>query len=691
MSHTIEYGVGSHEPIFHRRRTGNSTAEEWERWERETSEENLDLLEKLGMSHAHIACTKGFGLEYEKPLIERAANFAERAAKRGITTSAYIQGFPVYYETFLLEVPEAEKWLARQQDGDYIPWGGQTFRRWMDPTREEFHEYEMKLVEYILKQFHPTHFGLDNTVPPVFYSDSARASFRSYLRERYDEKTAIREFGIPCFDAVDLPHFDPIYYPRDAYRVVGDPILQEWARWRSRVTSDFCAKLRELIHSIAPEVKLSSASGCDGLRYNQLFVRGVDFEDRIAALDETHMEESGWRPGVIEGASDLDVIMDERHPLATEVGGSSPLRVSTDSRLMKILQNYDMGGHRGFWGEFERESKLVAIAHNMTFGRHGNGMGSVGPLAANEKMIDDIRDVIEWGNKHIDVLVNREDRVAPIAVWRGTSTIGFVRHIAVWEACAVEQMLYEQHLPFTILLDGGLEKFLEGRQLLILPGTRCVSEKQVELITQFVDRGGNVLLLGESGTRNERACVRTKYAFAHLFGGEMPELERIGPPHWVPSLDFSRVPASLRAQYGKGKVALVHKIEAPHELDLTRDVYMPERQVMPKDVVPPKNESDIMLHLDELYGPERLRAVAPRWTLCEFWKRGSDLVVCCANLRKGHDGGPVVVNLGDYSAEKVSVHYMLENDTVERPVIEGQAVLDRLNYFAAVEVKGVLG
>ena len=58
-------GVGSHEPIFHRLRTGNSTAEEWARCERETSIENLDLLERLGITRAHIACTKGFGLEYE--------------------------------------------------------------------------------------------------------------------------------------------------------------------------------------------------------------------------------------------------------------------------------------------------------------------------------------------------------------------------------------------------------------------------------------------------------------------------------------------------------------------------------------------------------------------------------------------------------------------------------------------------
>ena len=91
MRRTIRYGVGAHEPLFHRLRTGNTTADELDRWRRETSDENLDLLERLGVTEAMIACSKGFGLEHEKPLIERAADFGRRAAARGIATRYYIQ------------------------------------------------------------------------------------------------------------------------------------------------------------------------------------------------------------------------------------------------------------------------------------------------------------------------------------------------------------------------------------------------------------------------------------------------------------------------------------------------------------------------------------------------------------------------------------------------------------------------
>ncbi len=694
MADRITYGVGAHEPIWHRLRTGNTTADEWARWEYETSRENLERLRELGVTHAHIACCKGFGLEQEKPLIERAARFAADAARFGIATDIYIQGYPVYYESFLAEVPEAEGWLARRQDGDFIPWGGQTFRRWMDPTRPEFQEYELRLFDYVLSRFRahgvmPSHAMLDNTVPPPFWSASARLSFREHLRRTWAGTDLVREFGIPSFDCVDLPHFDPVYFPADAMRIVKDPLLQEWARWRSRVCCSFVAQVRDLIHAQAPGMTLHTSMGCESLRYNTLFIHGVDFEERLAACDHPGMEESGWRPGVNGDAGSIQVIMDERHPDAVPEREQG-VRVATDSRWPKIAQNYGRPTGGGFWGEFDRESKLVALAHGFTFAQHASHLGSLGPLAAPRQLKDDIADVIAWGDRHISVLAGRENRVAPIAVWRSTASLGFIRHRPVLEACIVEQMLYENHLPFTILLDGGLERFLAGRRLLVLPGAACVSDAQVRLISDFVAGGGKLLLLGETGTRDERTRLRRTHAFAHLFGTAMPDLERIGPPHWVPELDFGRVPATLRARHGQGEVALVRRIALVREPDLTRDPYMPERQVMTKDVLPPANEAEIMTLIDDLLGDGVVRAEAPRTTLVEYWKRGRDLVACFANLRKGRDGGPVTLRLGDLTAAHAEVHQLLVDEPVRVPVHDGAVRLDALPRFAAVVVPGVL-
>ena len=610
MEERIAYRVGAHEPIFHRLRTGNTTAREWERWQYETSKENLEILGGLGVRRAHIACSKGFGLECEKPLIERAARFAEDAAKYDIATTVYFQGFPVYYETFLVELPHAINWLGRQQNGDLIPWGGQTFRRYVDPACLAFREYQRKILEYIFGLFKPVQLGIDNPSPPPSWTDMGRESFRSYLRRSYTQQEARREFGISSFDAVDLPRFDPIYYPPDAYRIVKDPLLQEWARWRSATVTEYLVEHRDFIRSRSPTTGFSFNGGCDLLRYNALFDRGIDLEERLDRVAVNFgMEESFWRPAVVEKTPSGQVVMAARHPDQARQA-EREVRISTDARFTKIKVNYGFSGGGGFWGEVDRPSKLVALAHTMTFAREASDFGTVGPLAADGRMLDDIRDVIDWGNQHIDVLTGRETTIAPIALWRGKSTLAFIRHTPVWEACAIEQMLFEHRLPFTILFDGGLEKFLAGREVLVLPGTQCVSDRQVRIITEFVQGGGKLLLLGPAGTRDERARLRRNYAFEHLFGGSIPSLEYFGPPHWVPELNWNAMPNRLTADPGKGKVVLVKSITPVAPLDLTRDPYMPERQVMVKDIVPPANEAAIMAEFQQIAESEAEKAPA---------------------------------------------------------------------------------
>ena len=687
----MQYGVGAHEPIYHRLRTGNSTAEEWARWEQETSTGNLDLLQRLGVTHATIACCKGFGLEFEKPLIERAAKFAVEARRRGIKVRIYVQGFPVYYETFLREKPEAIDWLGRQQDGDFIPWGGQTFRRFMDPTRVEFHDYEEMLLTYVFKQLTPDVVAMDNTIAPWCWTASCRNSFRAYLRARYTEGDALREFGIPSFDAVDLPRFEPIAFPPDAIRVVKDPILQERARWYSRVSSDFLLRMRDVVRRLAPNAEFHASAGCDILRYNHLFNQGVEIEDRFAAVDMVGTEESWWRPGVIENApAGTLVVMDERSPDDKPVKAETSVRVSTDSRWLKICSQFGKDSNHGFWGEVDRASKLVTLAHNMAFVQDGNQFGAIGPLCAAPQMLDDIRDVIDWGNAHLEILTGREARHAPVGVWRGTSTLGFIRHQPVWEACAVEQMLYERHVPFTILLDGVLGKFLATGRLLILPGTACVSDAQVAAITAFVARGGSLLLLGAAGTRDERTRLRRRYAFEHLFGGRVPNLEYFGPPHWVPELAFGNMPSRLEARHGEGRVVLLKEIRSRTVLDLSRDPYSPARQVMVKDILPPANDDALMADLDTLLGDE-FRVTAPPTTLCEYWHRGRDLVVCCADLRKRRDGGPVSLRVPDSCrAKEAQVHVLFEDKTVMRRVTRGLVTLPKFSNFAAIVVPGAL-
>ena len=149
------------------------------------------------------------------------------------------------------------------------------------------------------------------------------------------------------------------------------------------------------------------------------------------------------------------------------------------------------------------------------------------------------------------------------------------------------------------------------------------------------------------------------------------------------------MPNRLTADLGKGKVVLVKSITAAAPLDMTRDPYMPERQVAVKDIVPPANEAEIMGELSALAG-NMLRAEGPRWTLAEYWKRGSDLLVCLCNLHKQEDGGPVTVHLGPYKASDVTVHTLLESGAPSLAARDGKVTIPALKHFCVIEAKGVL-
>jgi hypothetical protein len=691
----VIFGFGAHEPIMHRLRTGNANAQEWERWNREDTEENLDKIAEAGTTWVNVACSKGFGLEAEKWLIERAARIREACTKRGIRVRIYTQGPPVYYEEFLRERPEAVHWMARNQFGEFIPWGSQIFRRYMSHHSEEFLEYQKNLLQYCIRTVKPAIAGIDNAGqgywPNFDYSPMAMRDWRAHLRRRFTDEEAFRLFGLRSLDQVDLPRFDPVYFPADAMRIVKDPLLQEYCYFRGETFARWLREMDKAAKEADPDIIMGANLGCDLWRYNALFSHGTNLETVMPVMPNSGIEESGWRPRVFVSQRPAgELTMDERNPEGTLAGHGNvnEVRVSTDARSQKIWQNFGIGKGTGFWGEHDRTSQEMAAAHGMTFALRGNDFGLIGPLAFEEASIRPIRDLLDWAGAKANVLTGRDDRLATVAVWRSLATTSFIRHTPVWACCSVEQMLFENHQPFTILLDCHLATRLKRSRLVILPMTSCVSDEQAQLLCDFVRGGGSLLLLGDAGLRDERTCTRSTHAFAPLFGaGQLSGLERIGPPHFVPEPDISKLREILRAEAGKGRVSLVPKLTPVRDPDLTRDPYLPYRNVMPKDILPPKNEVEILKEIDWLLrGDAGIRVEGPRTTLVEYWMRGRDLVICCANLMPEQDGGPLRIVLPGVRAGNAAVHSYPDRRAVTVEIRDGVIKLPSCPRFVAVEV-----
>jgi hypothetical protein len=70
------------------------------------------------------------------------------------------------------------------------------------------------------------------------------------------------------------------------------------------------------------------------------------------------------------------------------------------------------------------------------------------------------------------------------------------------EFFGVAMMLLESNLPFQVFTEDSLGS-LEGIDLLILPGARCIGATQASLLRGFLQRGGRILALGENAIMDE--------------------------------------------------------------------------------------------------------------------------------------------------------------------------------------------
>ena len=77
-----------------------------------------------------------------------------------------------------------------------------------------------------------------------------------------------------------------------------------------------------------------------------------------------------------------------------------------------------------------------------------------------------------------------------------------------WQSSAYEgwfSALTRQHIPFDVILEAGLtDGTLDRYETLIIGNASCLSAEQKQAITQFVERGGNLVAEGEAGRYDEQ-------------------------------------------------------------------------------------------------------------------------------------------------------------------------------------------
>jgi hypothetical protein len=88
-----------------------------------------------------------------------------------------------------------------------------------------------------------------------------------------------------------------------------------------------------------------------------------------------------------------------------------------------------------------------------------------------------------------------------------------------YDALGISQVLSDSHIPHRFLTELSLENVdrLKDFRLVILPNNCCMSDSEIATVREYANRGGTVLITGETGLLDGYGMPRAKWGFADIF------------------------------------------------------------------------------------------------------------------------------------------------------------------------------
>jgi hypothetical protein len=87
------------------------------------------------------------------------------------------------------------------------------------------------------------------------------------------------------------------------------------------------------------------------------------------------------------------------------------------------------------------------------------------------------------------------------------------------EIRGIETVLMENHIPHDFILDDQVSKErLQKYKLIFLPDVKCMSDKEIEVLKEYVRNGGNLIATYATSLYDEKGNERSNYGLNELFG-----------------------------------------------------------------------------------------------------------------------------------------------------------------------------
>jgi len=634
MTEPIMAFVGNWEPLAFRRRRGVwPHARIEQHYEEEHSPEMIKRLRDVGVTFVITHFFKGFGLQAEADEIAKTARFIEQAHQAGIGVGAYISS-NIFYETFLHEQPDAENWVGINYDGSKTTYFKQYFRWQFCYSNPAYVAYIRKVIDKAIEiGADLLHLDNFNWMPDHDYCHCEHCveGFRRFLTDKLSAQQRKEMLGFEAVEHVfPPPGISEIRLQRE---VVPDPLMRLWIAYRTESLTGAWRALCEHARSRRDDIKMEFNGEALACIYNHTKM-GVDF-DRLLPDAWAFWGEDSFPP--------------EIHPNGC-IGGRW--------RSMKMAEAY--GSH--FFGY-----AFKSLGDDEA-GRKGNRLLFAEHLAYNHNCVADVGDF--HGRAGVPCF---EDRAAELALLRkyekwfadttSAARVAVFRNGPSQAYCSittqvipysVEQMLFLRSIPFDILMDSHLDRL--GRyDVVIAPGTLCLTAAQREALLRFASDGGTLILIGQVGKYDEWGR-RSEQSLPVQCG-----------------LDIGAAEAAVSGEHGQGRVHFrPPRLPEVVTEEIARRTFPEYREVWfyyPSRLWDePADADDLAACVNEAIGGPVITHDGPRTLICQPRRKNRTLLMHVLQYEAGETIEAVTLKLRDLTTGVRSVRRIDFDDPSPRPV-----------------------
>jgi len=486
MSRGLIDAGGSNEPYLFIVRRGGQRLDALKTVDYQQSEELIRQLQRAGVEVFHTHLYKGFGMAAEREEMEDTRRAVAFAHTLGMKADTYIQWNSLMYETFFLEEPKAVGWVQYDATGApvMLPYGFQQSYRYCPCfNNQDYLAYLKKVVRYAIVDvqtdfIHFDNFGF-NAEPESCHCAACTEGFRKRLSSKYTAAQLRERFGFERVDFVNPPRWNRNNTP-DKMQIIYDPAFQEWIDFRCQTMADALEQMHDYALSLNPDVVLEiNPGGITGR--NTAWESGTD-HSRLLKFTRAYWSEEEGTVGYVPDGSFVSKI--RSYKLARAYSNILLAYIADDALTFS-----------------------EALAFNQTPGFVG-----VYPLSpTTQKYLDFYR-------QNRDIYEESED-LANVGVLRSYASLTYNNAGVQLSTELVEQALIEGGVPFDLVFDDKLHD-LAKYKVLILPNCECLSDNQLSLLRNYVERGGALVVIGQTGLFDEWRRVRVVPGLQGMVDGQ---------------------------------------------------------------------------------------------------------------------------------------------------------------------------